>query len=329
MSEHFARPLRDSQIPVTGLDLGWTPFDKLQGLRLIVQAVWRIHPDIIHATNYHANLLTRLGRLFFPAGAKLIGSVRGEYTPKQLFYERLSKRACSTIVTNSPHLTAQLTQVARVDRSKIEEIPNGVDLARFSRPSEAFRPPPSVANASRIIVSVGRVSEQKSPHLLAEALGILRARGQLASGTRVLTIGERQSDEHQRKLEQVIARYALQDIIQQIDPAENIEDFYHIADVTVLASLWEGLPNAALESLAAGRPVIISEAANAAGVVTQGMNGWVVKTGDVEALANTLLDVLEMGKPRLASMENECRKRASAYSMESMVTRYETLYGRF
>jgi glycosyltransferase involved in cell wall biosynthesis len=258
----------------------------------------------------------------------LIGSVRTTYTAKQLHYERWSYRTCAVIVCNSPHLQAQLVEQARIPANRVCYIPNGVDTERFARnpdPTESAR---LRGNARHVLIMFGRITEQKSPHLLAQAVGLLKEQRGLPDNLRVVIVGERENQTYQQKLDEDVIRYALQDVIRQYPQTAQPEVFYHTGDVTVLATLWEGLPNVALESLAAGRPVIISEAANAAGVIEHGVNGWIVRTGDVAHLAETLAMVLALPPETIQTIRAACVRRASDFSIERMVQRYDQLYAR-
>jgi glycosyltransferase involved in cell wall biosynthesis len=327
-SKHFAPRLREANIPLHTLDLGWTPLDKLRGILGILRLTWAVRPPILHALNYHSNLLTRLARPWLPPSLRLIGSVRGEYSAKQLVYERLSWRFCACIVCNSPHLQRQLVEQARVPAHRVLEIPNGVDTDLFARnPDPALRQ--RIAPESRrIAIMIGRISKQKSPHLLAQALGQLKQDGSLPPQTRVFIIGEQEDPVIRAQLDEAVHRYGLEDVITVEGQTQTPQAYYHAADFTVLASLWEGLPNVALESLASGRPVLISEAANAAGIIEPGKTGWVVRTGDVAHLAATLRTVLELPDEALTTMRAACLRRSQDFSMNTMVHTYERLYER-
>jgi glycosyltransferase involved in cell wall biosynthesis len=63
---------------------------------------------------------------------------------------------------------------------------------------------------------------------------------------------------------------------------------YHAADALVLPSLYEGLPNAVLESHASGLPAVVSHAANVDRLVLDGESGFEVPTFDHEALSEAL-----------------------------------------
>lgn len=327
-SLHFLPQIEAAEIPVHLLDLGWGAKDKLRGWQSLTSLAWQVRPHIFHAVNYHSNLLSRLDRPLMPPRLRLIGAVRTEYTPKQLRYEQLSWCLCATIVCNSPHLQKQLTEQAKVPASRVLMIRNGVDTERFSQNPQPDLRENIVPNTRRVLVMLGRVTRQKSPHLLAQALGLLKARQQLPADLKVILVGEHEDEAIQTELDNAIRQYQLEGVIRQFGQTSHPEAYYHAGDVTILASLWEGTPNVALESLAAGRPVVISEAANAAGVITQNETGWIVKTGDVAHLTETLHHVLNLPDATLATMQQNCLRRAADFSMPRMVTTYENLYQR-
>ncbi len=305
-----------SGVPVIMLDLGWGAVDKLRGVIGIVRAVWCIRPQIVQAVNYHGNLLLRLARLFLPLSVKLIGCVYVEYTPKQLRYERLSAWMCSVMICNSQPIRQQLANCLSPNR--IHVIPNGIDLERFA--------PVSRLSGGRVLLFMGRIARQKAPHIIVEALGLLKRRGQLPARTALWIVGESQESEAQSLLDDAVRRNDLAAYVTQFSVTVRPELYFQVADVLVLPSLWEGLPNVVLEALAVGCPVIVSEVANAAGVVQHGINGWVVPTADVEVWADVLGDVLALSVVGLEFMWDVCRRSALPFSVEMMVHQYEAVY---
>ena len=230
---------------------------------------------------------------------------------------------CAAILCNSAHLQHQLPHYLSP-----QIIPNGVDSQRFS-----YNPDPTLRDrlapqAEHVLLVLGRVTLQKSPYLLAEAIGILKQHDQLQPHTNLWIVGESEDEEGQQQLEEIIRHYDLNEIVRQLPATSTPEAYYHAADITVLASLWEGLPNVILESLAAGKPVIVSKAANAAGVIKQGFNGWVVGTSDVESLAETLRAVFALPKSDLSGMSATCKESAAHFSVSAMVKSYEAIYQR-
>ena len=322
---HFAPTLQRANIPLSLLDLELSPQDKIRGLVQIARLVHTINPDVIHAVNYHANLLTRLARPFYP-GVKLIGTVRGVYTAKQLLYERLGSGLTTRIVVNAGHLKTMLEQRSRIPPRKIMTILNGVDIERFSASQNNTLRQCVAPDARRLLVTVGRVSHEKNIHVTIQALGLLKRSNRLPDGTRYLIVGPVHQAESQKQLEEAVRQDSLEDIVIQHQNTQQPENYYHAGDVTVLYSPAEGLPNVVLESLAAGRPVVVSEIANAAGIIEHAVTGWVVPNDDVDALADTLHHVLMLTDADLASLRSNCINAAKAFTMERMVDQYMALY---
>lgn len=327
-SPHFLPHLRAIGVSVTALDLGWGASDKLEATRQIIAQTWRLRPQIVQAENYHANLLTRAVRLFMPPATRLIGAHRGVYTRHQLRYERVEHRFCDVIVASAPHLRRQLIEEAGAPAARVVVIPNSIEVARFAGagPSGAVLRERLAPGARRLLVSMGRVSDQKRMHLIAEALGLLRRDGCALDDVRVFIVGPSQSPAHQRLLDRAIADGGSQDIITHHPTTDAPEAYFAASDASILYSLVEGLPVAALESLASGKPVLLSEEANASGVIEEGVTGWVAPTHDIAAFARRLRTVIEAPEATLAAMAPACQAAAARYDAETLARRYMALY---
>jgi glycosyltransferase involved in cell wall biosynthesis len=338
---HFAPQLREFGIPLRVLDIGWGARDKLRALAQIVATVHELRPAIVQAEGYHANLLTRLAHPLLPRGTTLIGTVRGVETSKQLLYERLSWRLCRRLVASGPHLAHALARRAGVPEARVAVIPNAIDVARFfmNGSAEGDAAAIAVARASaehlraelaphgeRIFISVGRISAQKRMHLIPEALGMLKREGRLPPALRVCIVGQVEDREMQARLEAAVRRDALEGVVMQHPATAQPERYYWAADASILFSTLEGISIAMLESLAAGRPVILSEEANAAGVIADGVTGWVARTDDTAHLAELLAGVAALPPAELVSMREACVCRAAEFSVVRLVERYAELY---
>jgi len=97
-------------------------------------------------------------------------------------------------------------------------------------------------------------------------------------------------------------------------------------DVAVSASLSEGLPNAVMEAMAAGAPVVATAVGGTSELVIDGTTGFLVAPADAEALTLRILDALR-NTERSASMAAHGRQRMlSQFSMRRMVESVERLY---
>ena len=327
-SPHFLPQLRALDVPVTTLDLGWGARDKLEATRQIIAETWRLRPQIVQAENYHGNLLTRAARLFLPPATKLVGTHRGVYTLHQLRYERLDHRFCDAFVASASHLGRQLIEQAGVPADRVVVIPNSINMARFGGAAErgAELRARLAPDARRVLVSMGRVSDQKRMHLIGEALGIIQREGGALADTRIFIVGQSQHERYQRLLDDAIARYGLRDILIHLPVTDTPEVFFAASDASILYSIVEGLPVAALESLAAGKPVLLSEEANACELIEEGKTGWIAPTHDLDAFARRLRVVIEAPAETLAAMRPACEALAAQFNVETLAQRYMAFY---
>jgi len=241
----------------------------------------------------------------------------------------LSHWMCPSLVVNAAHLKTLLVTRAGIPADKVLMIPNGIDSSRFSEAHDPTLRQQIAPSARRVFVSLGRISFEKNMHWLAEAMGLLKRQGQLPADVQCFIVGPVQDVAAQQVLEEVIRRDALASQITQHQGTSYPEDYYHACDACVLCSPAEGLPNVCIEALAAGRPMLISEAANAAGVIEPGVTGWVVRTGDREHLAETLLQIIDLPETALLEMRQACLQAARAYQADLMASRYMSVYERF
>jgi len=175
--------------------------------------------------------------------------------------------------------------------SKIKLIRCGVDQS-FLAPAPAPMP------ASRRLVSIGRLCEQKGQLLLVEALARLRTQGIAAE---VILVGD---GELRSVLESAIQRGNLQDTVRIHGWADTAAIVKAIDEscALVLPSFAEGLPVVIMEALARARPVLSTFVAGIPELVVPGRNGWLVPAGSVEDLAAGLRQILDTPSETLTEM---------------------------
>jgi glycosyltransferase involved in cell wall biosynthesis len=168
----------------------------------------------------------------------------------------------------------------------------GVNRARITVLHNATRPMPvipaavgtlrhelGIGDAERVVLSVGRLSHEKGH------ADLLRAAAALPRATRVVIVGE--GPERQR-LESLAARLGMCDRVIFTGHRLQLAPFYAMADVFVLPSLSEGCPNALLEAMAAGLPIVATTVGGVPEVVADGVHALLVGPRDPAMLASAL-----------------------------------------
>ena len=106
----------------------------------------------------------------------------------------------------------------------------------------------------------------------------------------------------------------------------DVPDILAVADLFVLASLWEGLSIALLEAMASGKPIVATAVSGTTQVMTHGETGLIIPPGDARALADAISQLLS--DPLLGqTMAQAARKHVEIYfSAQKQADEYLALY---
>lgn len=199
-------------------------------------------------------------------------------------------------------VSAALVEVLRswgVPSTKLHVVRNGVDLDHFAprEPAEARRAL-GLAPQAPVLLSVGNLLELKGHHLLIEAVGLLRTEWP------ALQLYIAGAGPYRAVLEDQIERQGLAAQVRLLGavPHAALVDWYAAADLLLLASSREGLPNVVLEGLASGTPVVATAVGGIPEVIERpGAAGELVKARSAQAFAEVLRRRLKQSPDRAAA----------------------------
>jgi len=173
------------------------------------------------------------------------------------------------------------------------------------------------------LVCVGRLCEQKGQRLLVEAAARLAAKG-IALEVVLAGDGELRAELEARVQMNNLGRCVR--ITGWLSSAQVREEIL-AARALVLPTLAEGLPVVLMEAMALRRPVLTTYVAGIPELVRPGENGWLVPSGDVEALAAALEDVLARPAAELRAMGEAARTRAlERHSIDTEAAKLAALF---
>ena len=109
---------------------------------------------------------------------------------------------------------------------------------------------------------------------------------------------------------------------------EQMEDILAIADLFILPSEYESFGLAALEAMAAGMPVISSNAGGLPEVNIEGQTGYMSPVGDVAGMTANALSILT-DEDKLRKFKENARLQAAHFDIHNIIPKYEALYNRF
>jgi glycosyltransferase involved in cell wall biosynthesis len=236
------------------------------------------------------------------------------------------------VVTNSMHLKNLLLEMGVTTR--IEAIPNGVDLARFSPDGppgrrEEIRAGLGIGPDDRVITAVGAVMARKGSDLLVEAFARLTASH---PDLHLVFVGPRQPGdeahhrEFQQRLDRLVAGSGAPERVHFVDLTAEVPDYLRAADICALPSKREGLPNSVLEAMACGKPVVMTPFEGLSEDLGRPGEEFLLADHDPAALAACLRRLLD--EPTLAA---DVARRGRDWvrarmSLEDSVARYARLY---
>jgi glycosyltransferase involved in cell wall biosynthesis len=285
-NEFARRALRDG-IPlhrvVERFAFDWRVLDALK------QVVDRVAPDIIQTHGIKSHFLVRACRAH--QGRGWVAFHHG-YTTTTYKYallaqlDRWSLRAPSQVVAVSQAFSRRL--VGRgVPASRITVLHNAADPEWLrAAPSEDQKPvavpcDPIVSSGEKLVLAVGRLSKEKSFTDLVLAIRHLRERRpELA--VRLVIVGEGRERE---AIEESIRREGLQQQVSLVGHVQDVRPYYRAADLLAISSLSEGSPNALLEAMAAGVPVVATAIGGIPEIVTDQETALLVRPHDPASLA--------------------------------------------
>lgn len=300
--------------------------DTPSGVRQLLRMSWFLRSfDIIHTHDLWSNLVgVPAARL---AGIPAIVSSRRDLSHSEWYQGK--RRVClrwiqnlgGAIVTNAVPIRDLLLGEDRFEARKVRVIHNGVDVAKFkSARNDRVRLFPD-AGDGKLVVLVGNMHTDVKGHpwLIAAVPAVLEQ----FPGTRFVLVGDgekRSLFEKQARDLRVMPNFLF------LGRRADIPEILASCDIAVLPSRAEGLPNAVLEYMAAGLPVIVSRVGGNAGLVQDGVTGMLVPPEDSAALSTALLKLLSEAAMarRLAQAGHEFTVRN--FSFERLVQDVDALY---
>ena len=266
-------------------------------LNSLKNAAKRYNPDIIQTHAVKSHFLARLAGL--PERAPWIAFHHGYTWPafRARVYNQLDRwslRGARKVITVSRPFRDEIVSRG-VPVERIEIVHNAIrsnwGVADGMGRAE-LRASLGIAPDRRVILIVGRLSREK------DHIGLLRAMKRLPAETNphLVLVGEGPERPH---IEAEIERLGLRSRTTFTGQVKSAEPYYGIADVAVLSSISEGSPNALLEAMAAGVPVVATEVGGIPEIVTHGESALLVKVGEIDRMADSLA-MLTGGNPVLA-----------------------------
>lgn len=306
-------------------------FSDFIAFRRIYRHLRRHRYDIVHTHCAKAGVLGRVAA-FLTRKPYIVHTPHVfPFTQHLPYYRQLEYRLIETLLGA---ITDRLVVVSEYQRSLAAQygigrqgcvrlIHNGVDMERFAAAQDrsTIREELGVKPNDILVGTAGRLTVQKGQKYFIEAAAILLDRH---PHLRFYLVGSGELEEHLRGM---IAELSwCRQRVLFLGERQDMPQLLAATDIFVLPSLWEGLPYALLEAMAAAKAVICSNVCGMAEVIQNGVNGLLVPPANTSALAGAISRLVEDRTLRKRLGAAAQKTIAKGFRMEEKLQKLAMMY---
>lgn len=237
------------------------------------------------------------------------------------------------VVVTTPRLEASFQ--AAFPGKEVWRIPNGVDCEEFrpaanERERAELREELGLRAEAKVIVTSGVACARKRTDFLLQAVAGVNGEAGDVQFVHLGAWGEEFAEEdarYRRVLEGIVARMA-PGRMRVVGHTGQVAEYLRAADVFLFASAKEGCPNAVLEAMASGLPVVMTRLESVGEfLVRDGSEGVIVRdANDEEGFGRVVTELLAASEARRRMGESARKRAGEEFSMEKAVGKYEAMY---
>jgi starch synthase (maltosyl-transferring) len=297
---------------------GWWSAPRVLGV--LWRSFSRQRPRLVQGFLFHANFIGALAAWLAGVPVMISGIRVAEPRASHLKLARWTECLVARHVCVSRAVANYSQQIAGLPVEKLTVIPNGVDVNRYSGAIPADLQKLGLRPARRAITFVGRLDPQKGlgwlMHLATKAFERIQSHD-------LLIVGHGPA---RNMLERMVQELGIGERVHFAGWTADVPAILAASDVLVLPSRWEGMPNAVLEAMAAGKPVVACAVEGVTELLGPDADAQSVPPGDADAFLEKLLRFVESPQRAQEIGKKNQTRAADQFPFEMMVRRYENLY---
>jgi glycosyltransferase involved in cell wall biosynthesis len=314
--DEWSRPIKYKDIPVIHVPFLWhdAKASLTSALLRTLQVCRQEKFDVVHTHTLLPGLAGRIGARL--AGVPCIVHTFHSWPPylykslvfKWGFYatEIIASHSAHAILFQNPDDLRSWSSIPAIPAYKATLVGNGIDFSAISQKvgtgaRQRIRKEFGIDDEDFMIANVARFEPQKGHFFLLQTLKNLIPRMDRKVVTLLVGIGP-----DQEKIEAEVKRLDLQDTVYLTGYRQDVPEILSACDVSVMASHYEGIPRALMESMALGVPVVATDVPGTRTLIQSGQTGILVKYGDVSGMSSALARVL--GDASMAAQLGETGK---------------------
>lgn len=244
----------------------------------------RLKPELVHSFLFHANVAARwAARACAYPSQRVLCEIQTVEVERRwhLLVDRLTYDGCRFTIGNSPSVVQHLQEKARIPKDRLRLVRGGVDPEPIRRAAPVDRRALGIPSGESMVFWAGRLDPVKGLDGLLDAFFRIGK----ACAARLFLAGGGSYESHVRRR---INGLDLDDRVHLLGPRGDVPSLLRTADLFVFPSRTEGLPNAILEAMAAGCPIVTTDVPGCRDLIEDERTGLVVPYGDTAALASAM-----------------------------------------
>ncbi|MDB2262454.1 glycosyltransferase [Halorubrum ezzemoulense] len=288
-----------------------------------ISALRHKQPDILQSFLFYDNTLATLAGLLSPRTTVITGvrAVPNESSTFRRYIRHITCRLADHVVSNSEAGSDFILNYG-VSPDKVSVVRNGRDIDKYrsGQSTPELRKSLGIPTNVPVVGTVGRLIERKGHYDLLEAWPAILDEHPEAH---LLIVGE---GPERDGLENLAKELRIADSVHLPGTQDNIPNLLDMMDVFVFPSHYEGLPGALLEAMCAELPIVTTPVDGCLELVEDGVHGTHVSVGDIEALAQAIVQYLADSALADEHAASAYGQALSSFSLEIMVENFEELY---
>jgi len=271
--------------------------------------------DIIHS--HLESVSFHVCRAFWRNYIPLVQTIHSTHINHPFIGKFFLKTGFSRYVAISEGVLKEIQERLGVEDNKMRLIFNGIELDRFKK---------EFTGNDKVIklISIGRLTVAKDYPNLLQAFLILKRKLEVKQldAPQLRIVGE---GELRPQIEKMILEMGLTNYVQLLGLREDIPELLAKSDIYVMASEWEGLSISLIEALAAGMPIVATDAGSNNEIVQNGQSGIIVPCKDPNSLANALFKVISNRETR-ERLSINARQQAADFTIGKCAVKHIEMY---
>lgn len=254
----------------------------------LIFAIWEIvkqiktkNPDVVIGSATHVNVVLIIVRWFFRLRYRIliressIPSVMSKYRRRRfsiLILAKLLYRHADKIICQSQDMSADIQKLCKISRNKITVIPNPLDISSLPKKTKSDNNVLQLVNVARFVPAKGHM------RLMEVIKGVSRP-------VKLRLVGDGPLLTNVRLL---VQKWGLSEKVQFEGNHFPPYKFLQTSDIFIQASFVEGFPNAALEALGCGLPVLAFDVPGGTKELINETNGFLIEDGNLRSMVEAI-----------------------------------------